>query len=275
MMDGLRTAHTSFPLVRLKKLKLKFPLFRLMKLKSCDVKLNGPIENQLRSLFKKCNNLVNKGIFDIMNENKIQLEKQVKLTFVQSSDFEIRNIDRNNNSFVGRKNLSEDNEASDDSAAVKTTETFGTVSEGNEKNNSDDDNALDMEIEDAKPDLAALHATEAAHQDGYDLDLLQEDVEVKYECYTIPDPQPPNPEPIDVTEEDVTMEDMTSDTSEDTERSTSPDITNITMVNTVEKLKEMLAMDGSVKFIVTPELQYTEEYKVFMAEYNKDTEDEN
>ena len=67
------------------------------------------------------------------------------------------------------------------------------------------------------------------------------------------------------------MEDMTSgNTSEDTERSTSPP-----SVNTVEKLKEMLAMDGSVKFIVTPELQYTDEYKSFMEEYNKETEDEN
>ena len=224
------------------------------------------------------------------------------------------------------------NEASDESAAVKTTETHETVSEENEKNNSDDDYAPDspgyiapLEIEDAKPDLAALHATEASHQDGDDLDLQQEDVDVTYECKLctfqskaevfdvflhleenhgkndsseeelrslvriithekIPDPQPPNPEPIesssvdvtltkDVTEEDVTMEDMTSgNTSEDTERSTSP---NITTVNTVEKLKEMLAMDGSVKFIVTPELQYTEEYKDFMTEYNKDTEDEN
>ena len=224
------------------------------------------------------------------------------------------------------------NEAGDDSAAVKTTETFETVPEVNERDNSDDDYAPDspgyiapMEIEDAKPDLAALHASEASHQDGDDLDLHQENVDVTYECKLctfqskaevfdvflhleenhdkndsteeelrslvriithekLPDPQPPNPEPIesssvdvtaskDATEEDVTMEDMTSgNTSEDTERSTSP---NITTVNTVEKLKEMLAMDGSVKFIVTPELQYTEEYKVFMAEYNKDTEDEN
>ena len=46
----------------------------------------------------------------------------------------------------------------------------------------------------------------------------------------------------------------------------------ITTVNTVEELKEMLSRDGSVKFIVTPELQNTEEYKDFMEDYNKQTE---
>ena len=237
----------------------------------------------------------------------------------------------------------EEVEASEDSTSVQITEALETVSEENERDNSDDDYAPDspgytapMEIEegDAKPDLAALQASEAAPQDGDDLDLQQETVDVTYECKLctfqskdeiyevfmhleenhsksnedelrslvriikptdeeIPDPipKPINPEPIessasqsktdcnsvditkskDVTEEDVTMEDMTSgNTSEDTERSTSPP-----SVNTVEKLKEMLAMDGSVKFIVTPELQYTDEYKSFMEEYNKETEDEN
>ena len=237
----------------------------------------------------------------------------------------------------------EEVEASEDSTSVQITEALETVSEENERDNSDDDYAPDspgytapMEIEegDAKPDLAVLQASEAAPQDGDDLDLQQETVDVTYECKLctfqskdeiyevfmhleenhsksnedelrslvriikptdeeIPDPipKPINPEPIessasqsktdcnsvditkskDVTEEDVTMEDMTSgNTSEDTERSTSPP-----SVNTVEKLKEMLAMDGSVKFIVTPELQYTDEYKSFMEEYNKETEDEN
>ena len=105
------------PLVRLKKYKVKA--------RRCDIRLNGSIENQLRSLFQKCrghsggrntrdrirggiNNLVNNGIFMIVSENKIELRKQVKLTFVPSSDFEIRQLDGNNNSFVESKTQSED-----------------------------------------------------------------------------------------------------------------------------------------------------------------------
>ena len=66
------------------------------------------------------------------------------------------------------------------------------------------------------------------------------------------------------------MEDLNSgNTSEDTERSTSPQITT---VNTVVELKEMLSRDGSVKFIVTAELQNTEEYRHFMEEV-KQSED--
>ena len=69
---------------------------------------------------------------------------------------------------------------------------------------------------------------------------------------------------------DVTLEDLNSgNTSEDTERSTSPQITT---VNTVVELKEMLSRDGSVKFIVTAELQNTEEYRHFMEEV-KQSED--
>ena len=77
---------------------------------------------------------------------------------------------------------------------------------------------------------------------------------------------------VDVTlSKDVTMDDSHSGhTSEDTDRSASP---HITTVDTVESLKEMLAMDGMCKFIVTPELQNTEEYKQFMDEYNKENEE--
>ena len=49
-------------------------------------------------------NLLENGIFTIVSENKVELQKQVKLT----SDFEIRKMDENNNSFVGNKNQSED-----------------------------------------------------------------------------------------------------------------------------------------------------------------------
>ena len=59
--------------------------------------------------------------------------------------------------------------------------------------------------------------------------------------------------------------------AETIKRSTSPQITT---VNTVEELKEMLSRDGSVKFIVTPELQNTDEYKDFMEDYNKQTEED-
>jgi len=88
------------PLVRLKNYKVKA--------RSCNIKLDGSIEKQLRSIFKKCSghghaggrntrerirgmkNLVNNGIFVIVNENKLELQKRVKLTYVPSSDFEIR-----------------------------------------------------------------------------------------------------------------------------------------------------------------------------------------
>lgn len=112
----------TFPLVRLKKYKVKA--------RPCDIRLNGSIENQLRRFLKKCRGyfrdrntckrirdmLVNKGTFVLVSENKLELQKQVKLTFVPSSDFEIRNItstrvnskklDRNNNSFDVSKSQS-------------------------------------------------------------------------------------------------------------------------------------------------------------------------
>jgi len=116
------------PIVRMKKYKVQA--------QSCEIRLNGSIENQLRSLLKKCSghsggrntrerirgmkNLVNNGNFVLVSENKLELQKQVQLTFVPFSDLEIRDItsaspsdnskkmDRNNNSVVVRKNQPDD-----------------------------------------------------------------------------------------------------------------------------------------------------------------------
>lgn len=219
------------------------------------------------------------------------------------------------------------------------------VAADNGQNNSDDDYGpdspgyiapMEIEEEDAKPDLAALQASKAAHEEGDDLDLQQGNVAMIYECKLctfqskealydvfshleddhgktdcgedelrslvriiipaadkIPNPRPQhqNPETIESSaspsknstveidsstttnvprSKDVTLEDLNSgNTSEDTERSTSPQITT---VNTVVELKEMLSRDGSVKFIVTAELQNTEEYRHFMEEV-KQSED--
>lgn len=116
------------PLVRLKNYKIKA--------RSFDIKLNGPFDNQLRSIFNKfsghsggrntrervrgINNLVNNRNLVIVSENKLELQKQVKFTFVPSSDFMIENIteesastnqkkkDGNNNAVV-RKNRPVDN----------------------------------------------------------------------------------------------------------------------------------------------------------------------
>ena len=234
---------------------------------------------------------------------------------------------------------------SEASTAVNKTD---ENSENVAADNSDDDYGPDspgyiapMEIEEeyAKPDLAALQASKAAHEEGDDLDLQQGNVAMIYECKLctfqskealydvfshleedhgktdcgedelrslvriiipaadkIPDPIPQhqNPETVESSaspstnstveidsstttnfprSKDVTLEDLNSgNTSEDTERSTSPQITT---VNTVEELQEMLSRDGSVRFIVTPELQNTEDYKHFMEDYNKQSADEN
>ncbi len=116
------------PLVRLKNYKIKA--------RSFDIKLNGPFDNQLRSIFNKfsghsggrntrervrgINNLVNNRNLVIVSENKLELQKQVKFTFVPSSDFMIEDItqesasanqkkkDGNNNAVV-RKNRPVDN----------------------------------------------------------------------------------------------------------------------------------------------------------------------
>ena len=122
------------PLVRLKRYKIKA--------RSFDIKLNGPFENHLRVLFKKfrghsggrntrekargINNLVNNRNFVVVSEDKLELQKKVKLTFVPSSDFTIEDIteerasasvnpkkkDGNNNAVVSKNQQVDNGQAS-------------------------------------------------------------------------------------------------------------------------------------------------------------------
>lgn len=114
------------PLVRLKKYKIKA--------RSFDITLNGPFENQLRGFFRKfsghsrgrttrerargINNLTDNRSFVIVSDKKLELQKQVKLSFIPSSDFMMEDMAKasanpkmkdGNNNAVMSKNKAVDN----------------------------------------------------------------------------------------------------------------------------------------------------------------------
>ena len=117
-------------LVRLKKYKIKARRF--------DIKLNGPFENQLRDIFRKfsghsrgrttrerargINNLTDNRSFVIVSDRKLELQKQVKLSFVPSSDFMMEDMakasanpkmkDGNNNAVMSKNKTVDNDQAS-------------------------------------------------------------------------------------------------------------------------------------------------------------------
>ena len=100
IVDKIRTKKAKEPMVKLKRYKVLA--------RSFDIKVNGTFEKQLQGIFKRVtghgarrntrdrakeiNNLVSKK-FVFVSENQIELQKQVRLNFVPSSNFTIRNIE--------------------------------------------------------------------------------------------------------------------------------------------------------------------------------------
>ena len=101
IVDKIRTKKAKEPMVRSKRYKVLAGSF--------DIKVNGTFEKQLQGIFKRVtghgsrrnthdrakeiNNLVSNKHFVFVNENQIELQKQVRLNFARSSNFTIRNIE--------------------------------------------------------------------------------------------------------------------------------------------------------------------------------------